>query len=96
MNAAISAGVTFTTTIVFTGPPLAPSSVSAPRAAADPVTSADFFSDGPGASRPPRPKPFFLGGGSSFFASSFFVSPPPVSPAAPPVTVAISDCGVAV
>ena len=98
MNALMSDIWMLTTTSLGFEPPLALRSVSTPREAPDPVTSADFDSDPVGFIRLPRPNPFFLGC-SSFFSSSFVLSdlpPPPASPAAPASTPAISACGLAV
>ena len=85
-----------TATIVFTGPPFALRSVSTPRDAADPVTSADFFSVPAGLMSPLSPKPFFFGVRPPAFSPPAGLALPPASPADPASTVAISVTGVAV
>ncbi len=63
----ISGGISVVTTSAGFEPPFAFRSVSTPRDAPEPVTSADFFSELPdGFSRLPRPKPFFFGFSSCF------------------------------
>jgi hypothetical protein len=74
-------------------PPFALRSVSTPREAADPVTSADFFSDPPPEPvNDDRPKPFFFFGSSALawpaFAGDWL--PLPARPAAPVATVVTS------
>ena len=90
---------TVTLTSVETAPPFASRSVSTPRDAPDPVTSADFFSDPVGLSTLARPKPFF--GFSSAFACppsaalSSFLALPAASPEEPAATATISTCAFA-
>ena len=71
LNEAISAAVTFTATGAGLAPPFAERSVSTPREAPDPVTSADSFSD-PALDlvSEPSPKPFFFFGSSGGGAGS--------------------------
>jgi len=86
---------TLTTTSAGLPPPFALRSVSTPRDAPDPVTSADFDSEPVGLSRLPRPNPFFFGCSSFFSSAGFSALPPPARPADPASTTAISVCALA-